>query len=203
MVMSSKYSFFLVLLVALPMYFEVDKVLSWWLIDVPKWTTEFVKITLGITAVRVLAEPLFQVIHAEGNIRNFQIIEGTILILILPICYILLKIYDVSPIVPYYILLILELVAQCVRMAFALPLAKFPIKDYFCKALLPIFSSSFFSLILILTFRNFFPILYNNLLLGIIFELICTACVFYLIGCNRQEQSQVLKRIFNFIYKNT
>lgn len=194
-VLSSKFSFYLILLIALPISFEINQILSWWLVDVPNWTGAFVKITFCITGIRILADPLFQVIHAEGNIRNFQIVEGGILILILPICYVLLKQFHVSPIVPYFALLALEILAQCVRMAFALPIAKFSLKDYLRLTIIPIAKVLCFSLAIILLSRNEFPIIRSNTILGLIDSFLVTAISVYFIGCQKNEKKQIIKKI--------
>lgn len=203
-VLSSKFSFYLILLIALPLSFEIENVLIWWLAEVPKWTADFVVITFAITAIRVLADPLFHVIQAEGNIRNFQVIEGVVLILILPICYILLKCFHVSPIVPYFILLLLEMIAQCVRMVFALPLAKFPVMDYIRMIMLPTFGVLLSSLVFIFLFRNIIqiPLLYSNFFIGVIVSFVITAFSVFFFGCNKKEKSLIIKKAFSIIERN-
>lgn len=198
MALSSKFSFYLVLLIALPISFEVNQILSWWLVEVPNWTGEFVKITFAIMGIRVLADPLFQVIHAEGNIRVFQIVEGGILILILPVCYILLKFFHVSPVVPYFALFSLELVAQCVRMAFALPIAEYSFKDYLREIVIPILMVSCSSISFILLFKYKIPILSSTSVLGLSSSFVVTVIFIYCLGCNKKEKTLIVKKVLSF-----
>lgn len=201
MALSSKFSFFLTLLIALPISFEINNVLTFWLDNVPQWTGEFVMITFAITAIRVLADPLFQVIHAEGNIRNFQIVEGGTLILILPICYILLKFFYVSPIIPYYVLFILELVAQCVRMAYALPIAEYRLIDYVREIILPTMCVLLISIMILLFLKKEMPLLFSNFMGGGIISFIITALSIFFVGCNKRERGAMISKAISLIKK--
>lgn len=200
-VLSSKFSFYLILLIAIPVSFGANEILTWWLVEVPKWTREFVIITFAITAIRVLADPLFQVIHAEGHIRNFQIVEGSTLILILPICYLLIKYHNVSPIIPYFVLLILELIAQCIRLAFALPIVKYPLRDYVREIMLPTISVLFLSLGFLLVVVKMIPLIYSNILLGMIISFVITFITIACIGCNKKERDIIIDKLHSFIRK--
>lgn len=200
MVMDSKFSFYLIFLIALPISFNINMILSWWLVEVPHWTDEFVMITFAITAIRVLADPLFQVIHAEGHIRNFQIAEGGTLIMILPVCYILMKYYHVSPIVPYFALFVIELIAQCVRIAYALPIAKYRLKGYLSEIIMPVMRVLFASLAFLLTLSNL-SLLPPNSIVGFIASiLVATASILYL-GCNSRERRLIFNKVYSFVNK--
>lgn len=186
--MSSKFSFFLVLVMAIPICIESRQILGWWLVEVPKWTAEFVMITFGIISIRVLAEPLFQVIHANGNLKKFQLLEGGTLMMILPVGYVLLKFFHVSPIVPYFALLAFECIAQCIRMYFALSYAKIKFGDYVKNGLLPICKVGLLSLLLSLLLKSYLGQSIISSITVIFSSIVVVLICSYFMGCSQHER---------------
>ena len=67
MISSSKYSFYLLCILGLPIIAETHYILSLWLENVPDYSVQFVKIMLVISIWSSLANPLRIVNQAEGN----------------------------------------------------------------------------------------------------------------------------------------
>lgn len=197
---SSKFSSYLVLAMALPVTLEAKQILSWWLVEVPNWTIEFVVITFCIIAIRVLAEPLFQVIHANGNIKTFQIIEGCVLLMILPVGYISLKFGHVSPLFPYYILLLFECIAQCIRMFFAFRYANIVVKDYLKDVMAPIMKVLTISLTLSI-FLKAYLLSECSSIIEICLSLFFVLASSYLFGCSKSEKHRVQNRLKGMLGK--
>ena len=86
----SKYSYILMLLISLPIIFNIKTILSIWLQDVPKYTAEFVTYIIIWALLDSLQGPLWTSMQAYGKIRNYQIITSLILLLNLPVAYLLL-----------------------------------------------------------------------------------------------------------------
>lgn len=88
---SSKFSFFLLLLLALPVLLETELLLKLWLRQVPDYSVVFVRLVLIQMLIRVLQNPLHTLMHATGKMRKYQLIDGTLLLLNIPVSYWLLK----------------------------------------------------------------------------------------------------------------
>lgn len=88
---SSKFSCFLLLLISLPVLLETDVVLKLWLGQVPEYSIVFVRLVLIQMLIRVLQNPLHTLMHATGKMKKYQLIDGTLLLLNMPISYFLLK----------------------------------------------------------------------------------------------------------------
>ena len=88
---SSKFSFILFLGLSMPMWFEAKQILHWWLHIVPEYTVSFLRIILMISLVDCLANPLVIAAKASGNIRRYQAVLGSLLLIIVPVSYLLLK----------------------------------------------------------------------------------------------------------------
>ncbi len=88
---SSKISFFLLLIVTIPFSTEADTILSFWLKNVPEYAVIFTQISIWITLLDGTANPLMTVAAATGEIKLYQTVVGGILLAILPLSYISLK----------------------------------------------------------------------------------------------------------------
>lgn len=88
---SSKYSFYLLYFISVPVLFNIDYILSLWLGKVPEYTAGFVILCMIGIMIECLSEPLIVGIHASGKIKRYQIILSLLISLNLPISYIFLK----------------------------------------------------------------------------------------------------------------
>lgn len=88
---SSRMSFYLLFVLALPVLFNTEYVMSLWLKDVPEHAVLFVQLFLIFTLSECISQPLITAMYATGKIRDYQIIVGGLQLLNLPISYILLK----------------------------------------------------------------------------------------------------------------
>lgn len=81
----SRYAFYLLFILTLPVFFETDFILSVWLGSVPEYTGVFLRLVLLTVLIESLSKTLIQSMFATGNIRKYQLIVGSITILNLPI----------------------------------------------------------------------------------------------------------------------
>lgn len=84
---SCKFTTFIMLAMTVPLCFRVDWLLNLWLVDVPENTSVFLKILLIASLIDSPSVPFVIGIQANGNIKLHEIINGTLLLLILPISY--------------------------------------------------------------------------------------------------------------------
>jgi len=88
---SSKYSFYLLWLLSLPVLLESNYILHLWLKAVPDHTLVFLQIVLISNLVRSFARPVVIAVHATGEIKNLNLFAGSLGLLALPVAYLLLK----------------------------------------------------------------------------------------------------------------
>lgn len=88
---SSRYAFFLMLLIAGPLFNEAEYWLSLWLKNVPERTVLFTRLVIVNALLEVFSAPLVNAIQATGKIRLFQSIVSVIYLLNIPISYLFLK----------------------------------------------------------------------------------------------------------------
>lgn len=80
----SRYSFYLLLIMVIPILFETEYILACWLKNTPKYTVIFVQLSLIYMLCQSLSNTLFTAMLATGNIRNYQIIVGGLALMAFP-----------------------------------------------------------------------------------------------------------------------
>lgn len=136
---SSRYGFFLLLIISLPLLLYTDIILRIWLGVVPEHTAEFVRIMLFAGLLQPLNSTLVTSIHATGDIKKFQIYEGTSLLTVVPISYILLKFFHISAEAVMAVYIFVEIFTQLIRVWIILPKIGMSYSFYFKNAIVPIF----------------------------------------------------------------
>lgn len=88
---SSKYSFFLLMIIVIPLYIRAPYVLELWLGNVPAYTVDFLRLVLIMLLVDSMAGPLVTAVQATGRVRKFQMVIAMIMLGNFPISYLFLK----------------------------------------------------------------------------------------------------------------
>src|SRR5690606_17020524 len=88
---SSKFSFYLLFLLSLPIILEIDQILKMWLINVPSYAPIFTVLILVVILITSISGPLKIAVQATGKIAVYQAVIGTLLFMTLPISYYFLK----------------------------------------------------------------------------------------------------------------
>lgn len=94
---TSKMSFYLLILISLPILINTEFVMTFWLGKFPDYAVQFTKLIIVFSLFDALSGPLWMSINAVGNIRVYQLVISCLLILNLPLSYLLLHL-DYSPI---------------------------------------------------------------------------------------------------------
>lgn len=91
LLISTKYSFFLMLLLAMPLFFVAKEVLHLWLKDVPDYTTIFVKLTIATCLFQVFDTSFYTALYAKGRIKENAMFSPSVLFLLFIVVYFLFK----------------------------------------------------------------------------------------------------------------
>lgn len=195
---SSKYSFFLLYFLSLPIFFSTDFILRMWLKTVPPYTCDFVRLILCISLIDATANPFMTAAGATGKIKKYHTLIGGTLLLILPISYICLKLGS-NPVSVFIVHLTVCSFAFFLRLYIIKPLINLSIKMFFKNILLKIFLVVIASLPLPFFISNFMSD-------GIIkFLIVSSSCVistlfaYYVIGLSKNEQVFFRKKLTSII----
>lgn len=139
-IQSSKFSFYLLFLISLPILLETQPILDIWLKKVPDYTALFTRLVIVNALIDVLANPLSVSMQAYGKIRKYQIVCGIVTLSILPLSYLLLKIMHSAPDRVFYVSIIICAIAVWVRAVFVKHSIGLSLSEYLKKAIVPVFT---------------------------------------------------------------
>ena len=132
----SKFSYFLVIVIALPILFEIPYLLDIWLTEVPDYAIMFCRYEVIQQIIASFTVALVTMIAGVGDIRNFQLFSSLTYILRLPLIYLMLKLFDV-PEHAYWVATTAVIVLCIGRVYFAHVKCGLPVETYIRKVILP------------------------------------------------------------------
>jgi len=150
---SAKYTFYLALFLILPVYLELETILSIWLVDVPEWTILFTQLILIFTLIQTFDLSFGIIFQATGDMKYNQIMSGAIYLSVIPIYLMINYFYKLSPSAIFYIQIIAGIAVA------------FGVKIYLLKRIIGITLSVYFKLIILPILRILFIILIFNLII--------------------------------------
>lgn len=191
----ARLSFYILLLLSLPILINTSFILNLWLKDVPDYTVLFVQLTLVFAMSESLSNPLITAQLATGNIRNYQIIVGGIQMLNLPISYLFLH-FKFTPAIVFIIAIFISqccLGARLYMMRKMIKLnAKTFLRDVYANTILVALLSFLISFFItsLLTESSF-----TNFILSSIITFSITLLIEIFIGCSTNERIKIIQYI--------
>lgn len=145
---TSKLSFCILFVVALPISYNIDYILELWLDEVPEYSNIFAVLFLVNGILNAFSTPFNFLVLSSGSIRNYQIVVSIVFLLDLPIVYLLFSL-GMPPATVLWVKIGIMAIACVVRMIFAsLVVPSLHIISYLKKVLLPLFCTASFSVFL-------------------------------------------------------
>lgn len=199
----SRFLFYLMLLLSLPLFMEIDFILSLWLgsDSVTEYTVAFVRIIILTGLCNVFANPITTVVHATGKMKTFQIVCSLVIVCVIPVSYIFLENGCTAETV-MVISLIFTILVHVVRLFMLKRILTFSIHSYVRNVLLRSFKVllgasllSFFVYWIIGSHSSWMSCLLIAIYGGIV--LLCI----YVFGLSANEASLITEKIKRLTYK--
>ena len=193
---SAKFSFFILLLIALPIIVSTPYILNLWLIEVPENTIIFVRLILIFVLSETLGNPLVTIMLATGQIRNYQIVVGGFQMLNFPMTYLCYKLGAPSESV-FVVAICMSVVCEMSRLIMLKKMVSLPIIDFLKKVYFKVLLVSVVASVVPLTLKQYFQENLLSFLVLTVLSVICVVIVSYSIGCTKQDRvainNQILK----------
>lgn len=200
---STKYSYFLMWLFALPIIIETETILKLWLHLVPEHTVIFLRLTMTATLMSLLGEMMFTNVMAIGKLKNYMIYESIITCLVFPLSYLLfLKGFPAET--SYILFSTAYFVLIFVRLWYLKREENFPVQLFVKTTLLPVIATTLFSLLIPLLVSNAVHVS-SDILSFIINVPVCViSCIFSIVifGLQNDERKFVVGKLSAIIHKN-
>jgi O-antigen/teichoic acid export membrane protein len=134
---SSKFSFFILFLLAFPIVVNLKNILEFWLGNVPPYTVEICCLIIMVSLFECLSSPLYTTISAIGKIKVYQIYVFIFRSLSLILGYVICKI-GCAPYVIFYVPCLVAVILLLYRLLFIRKAICLPIKKYLEDIIYPI-----------------------------------------------------------------
>lgn len=199
---SSKLGFFLFMMISLPLISIINPILSLWLVKVPTQASIFCVLSLLYIQANTMSGTIQNVVQATGTIKNFQLSNGIVKLLPVPIVYILYRMgYHINTYL--YVLILFSVLCLFIQLCAANNIVKeYKIGTFLKEVTLKELTT--FIIPLILSLLCYFKIQYTFasavfVCFGIFIISIC--CIWF-IGLTRNEKKWIRTNILAKFVKN-
>ena len=193
---STRYSFFLYLIIAIPLIIETEQILHFWLgNNLPQYSTSFCQLIIITTGLAIPVNVLNTCIHATGKIKILSIVIGSIYLLTLPIIYTCFN-YQLSPnyaYISYIAIMLIVIIATLLNVKHLIK--QFHILNYFNKVVFPIFAVIAFSISITLLSHLIIGDHFLHSIIIIPISIIATISSIIIIGLNNNERNSLISKI--------
>jgi len=195
----SRYTFYLMTLISIPVIINIDYILYLWLGVVPKYTSQFIIFSILVSLIYSLSECVTKAIQATGKIKWFQIGISIIILSELPIAWVLMEL-DYPP----YAVMWPTLLTYSVAVLFRFCLLRSYVKGYFFSEYIAtvILRSLIVFFVCYVACRficNFMPNSFIGLIASVLICIAVTFCVVITLGITRNERSMIYIIVVNRI----
>ncbi len=190
----ARLSFYMLLLLSLPILVNTHYILALWLKIVPEHAVLFVQLILIFALSESISQPLITAMLATGKIRNYHIIVGGLQMMNLPLSYILLRLGYF----PEVVIVIAICISQCclaARLILLRGMIDLSITKYLKNVYLNIIVVSIIAVILPLISAYYIKESFINFILISLIAVICTLSSIYFLGCNNQEREFIHQKL--------
>ena len=198
--LSSKFSFFLLLLLSLPVFLEAPKILGLWLVEVPEHTVSFIRLLILIMLAQSLHNPVSMIKSATGNIRVYQLVIGGILLSIVPISYVALKMGAHSEAV-FAVHLFVQVIAQTIAVLMVRKDIGLSFGYYLKNVILNVSIVTLISCLIPVLLYLQLPDTITNMIVVIVVSLLSAGVVIILLGLTKHERSFLFERVAKIVKK--
>lgn len=192
----SRLSFYMLLVLSMPIIINTEFLLHIWLKIVPNYTVCFVQLTLILAMVESISNPLVTAMLATGKIRNYQIIVGGLNLMNFPLSYMLLN-FGFSPYSTLVLAIIIALGCLMLRL--------WLLRGMIGLSALKFVKSVLINVLIVAILASIIPLLYHiyivlniyTFLANVFVCLVSSVLTILYIGCSSQERFM----LFNLIRK--
>lgn len=191
----SRYSFYILILLALPIIFNAEYILHIWLKQVPDYAVSFSVLTLVATIICSLSKTLITAQNATGKMKNYQLVVGGMHIAIVALSFVILRL-GCEPLLIMWVLIFDEILSLFARIyMLSLNIKEFSSAEY-CKNVL--FNCCLVVLCSIVVPVSLLHYKQNNLiflLCSTLIIMIITLFSILYVGCTQKERLFIFNKV--------
>lgn len=190
--LASNISFYLMLILAVPVILNGQHILTLWLGDCDELTLRMMQLVLCFSIIGGLENPINQAIRATGDIRNYQVYIGLITLLVIPVCWIFFKL-DAPAYYSYVALISVYSVAFVFRLYYLRKQVGIGYKYYFDNAI----KKQLIAIIIVVALAKLIMILIPDSIIWILVNIgvdVILSCLAIFSICLSKSQRELVKQ---------
>lgn len=192
---SSKFSYFLLFIITMPVLLETNLILSLWLKVVPEYVVLFTRLVIITTLIDSISGPLITSALATGKIKYYQITIGGFKLFNLPICFFFLSI-GYPPQTTMYVAIVIAFSSLFIRLLMLKSMIHFDVLKYMYQVLLRIVLSSIVAYIIPLYLQFTFDTTLISVLFIVLVSFLFSLATIYFVGLSKEDRN-FLKNILS------
>lgn len=196
----NKFIYYAMLMVCVPLFFEMETVLTLWIKDFDADTVLFSRLIIFYTMIMVLHDPITTIIQASGKIKKYYLFTESFTIMCMPVTYILYKLGFPA----YATFVVMCIAISCSHVARLIVLKRqhstFSFRNYIKSFVIPAFLITMVTFAISSVVCRFLPPSYLRLFVVILISVLCIALMVYFLALNKSEK-RMLKDLYNSIVR--
>lgn len=193
----ARFSFYILLLLCLPVILNTHYILVCWLKLVPEHTVLFVQLVLIFAMCESISNPLITAMLATGKIRNYQIVVGGLQMMNLPVAYLCLY----WGAIPESIVIVAIVISQCclaARLFMLRGLIGLEVREFLQHVYLNVIIVTIVSLLIPVILKYYLPESFISFFIISVFSVVCVIVAELYIGCKKEERQLIYTQMKKF-----
>ena len=188
---STKFSYYLFLLILVPFLFEIEYILTLWLGQVPEHTPTIVRLVLCGFMIETVSGQLVAVLQAANKLKKIQLFSVPVLFLNLPVSYVLLK-WGYSPYMPFVVLILVNILYMTTKILVVKKEVNLSMKRYLTE-ILKLMRTTLLAVLLPCTVYTILPSGIIRCVCILMVLLLSLALSVWHVGLSKDERSVVIR----------
>lgn len=196
----ARYSYYILLVLALPVILNTHYILVLWLKLVPDHTVLFVQLILVYALSESISNPLITAMLATGKIRNYQIVVGGLQMMNLPVAYVCLYYGAMSE----SVVIVAIIISQCclaARLYMLRGMIQLKVGRYLREVYLNVLWVTIIASVIPFLLARYLSECFCHFVFISIVAVICSLVVVLYVGCSKSEREYATKKALNIFRK--
>lgn len=189
---STKFSFFMYVVLGLPLFIELDFVLSVWLVELPAHTANFLRLLLIAQMSSSFFQPLNQACMATGKAGKFLVARGLTAISILLLTCLVFRMGCI-PESMYIVQICMLYLGIVIQLSIVAPLIELSKRLYFKRVVLKLAAALLIAVPVPMTLYGKMETGLLRFIMVCVVSVICVVLSFYYVGMAKEERNMVFR----------
>lgn len=194
---SSRFSYYLMLIICIPLLIKTDQVLTLWLGSVPEYTVGFSRLIIVYILIDSLAGPFVTVIYATGDLKKYQLTISFMMFMNFLFALFIIML-GFNPLYAVGVRVIFSLITLVTRVFFVKNITRYNLSDFFISTFFRVISIT--TICYLCSYFGSFVIKSDgySFLLYVLSSFVFSSLTIYSIGLKSDERKYLHELFFKY-----